>query len=355
MAAPNLITSDFVMNVETRMQLVQQRAYAGLAKNHWWSQFTKVRQSNAGKDILFWLLETAKIRRLNKMGGNTKYSTIMDAKLEVENSFAGDALELPRKSFEDSDGGGVNAAMHWSQQMGIYSAYWPQKECARLLKYGDTDPEFLAFDDVQFFSKAHPINHHKSSLGTYANLFTGAASGIYPGACPIDSSVTLEVALGNLIKVISYIECLTTATGEDPLNLEPVALAGGPLIHKRLVQLTGAKSIAVGGGDATKYGGSADVEAVVASLGLGAPVKIPELQANPTDWFVLCRNDYNPELGPILYVNRESFYTTYYTGKGGGTGVDAILDRTDQLEWHHKGRNAIAPGIPYLLFKVKAA
>jgi len=42
-------------------------------------------------------------------------------------------------------------------------------------------------------------------------------------------------------------------------------------------------------------------------------------------------------------------------GRGGGTGVDAVLDRADVLEWHTSGRNIAAPGHWWLLAKVKAA
>jgi len=59
--------------------------------------------------------------------------------------------------------------------------------------------------------------------------------------------------------------------------------------------------------------------------------------------------------GAFVYVDREAFRITYYTGQGGGNGVDAILDRADELEWHCKGRNVAGYGHPYTFFKIKAA
>ena len=62
----------------------------------------------------------------------------------------------------------------------------------------------------------------------------------------------------------------------------------------------------------------------------------------------------NRQLGGLVYVEREPFHVTYYTGEGGGTGVSVDLDRTDTLEWHIKGRNVADYGHPYLIFKCTA-
>ena len=48
------------------------------------------------------------------------------------------------------------------------------------------------------------MNPLDASFGTFANDFTGGASGSYPGAVPIDGA-NVETALGNPAKAIAYI------------------------------------------------------------------------------------------------------------------------------------------------------
>jgi hypothetical protein len=68
----------------------------------------------------------------------------------------------------------------------------------------------------------------------------------------------------------------------------------------------------------------------------------------------ICEQVTGSQLGGLVYVEREAFSIRYYTGRGGGNGVDAILDRADELEWHTSGRNVGGYGHPYAIFKCTA-
>ena len=105
------------------------------------------------------------------------------------------------------------------------------------------------------------------------------------------------------------------------------------------------------------------IAGVLKKWGLNTPVVAPELSAafsgTSADDTIFgtsaVSRSPSSQLGALLYVDREPFKITYYTGQGGGTGVDAILDRAQELEWHTHGRNVSGYGHPYALFKIKAA
>jgi hypothetical protein len=69
-----------------------------------------------------------------------------------------------------------------------------------------------------------------------------------------------------------------------------------------------------------------------------------------TTYFVVVDQVEASQLGALVYLEREPFGITYY-----GPDSSAELSRTRVLEWHARGRNKMAAGHPYLLFKVTAA
>lgn len=357
------LTPEFLFDFESNMRVITENEYAKFSSNLWWSKFMKTRPSSSKRELVTWLLSTAKIEDLEEIGGKMVFEDIVSKYTEYENRNAGAGLKLKRQQLEDLDGGGLDIAAKWSSDIGAYMGYWPQKQLVNLIKNGETSG-FNAYDGATFFNKAHLINPADSSVGTFANVFTGAANStpatdpndaLYPGACPIDDSVTVDVALTNLSKVVSYIRSIRMPNGEDPRFLRPVSILAPPRMQQRVVQLTNAKFIAqaaTGGGAA-----SADVEMLIQSFGFVEPTIADELSGfeSNTTWFLACEELSSSQLGGFVYVDREPFRITYYTGSGGGTGVDAFLDRADELEWHCKGRNVAGYGHPYLFFKIKAS
>lgn len=357
------LTPEFLFDFESRMRVITENEYARLSSNLWWSKFARVMPSQSKRELVTWLLSTAQIVD-GGQGGNMIFDDIVSKYTEYTSKFARAGLKLSRPQLEDLDGGGLDIGAKWSADIGAQMAYWPQKKIVELIKNGHltTGPGGAAYDGLAFFSNAHLIHPGDASVGTFANLFTGVASSTpstdpndagYPGACPIDDSVDLDDAFTNLSKVVAYIKSIKMPNGEDPRFLRPVGILAPPRMQQRVAQLTNAKFIAQVAGSGA---GSADVEALVASFGFTTPTIADELAGfeSDTTWFLACQELSSSQLGAFLYIDREPFKITYYTGQGGGTGVDAVLDRADELEWHCKGRNGVGYGHPYTFFKIKA-
>jgi phage major head subunit gpT-like protein len=356
------LTKEFLIDFESNLRSIVESSYAGFTSNLWWSRFMKRRSTQSRKETVAWLLSTAQIREINKMGGEQVFEDLVQTYAEYEMKAAAAGLRMDRFKLEDLDGGGIDIASKWAADIGAYMAYWPQKKLADLIKNGATSG-YTSYDGVTFFNNAHPVNPAATELGTFANVFTGAAASTpstdaadaaYPGAAPIDDSVSLDTALTNLSKVVAYIKSIRMPNGEDPRFLRPTCIVAPPRMQQRVVQLTGAKFL---GGSA---GGTNDVEKLIASFGLDLPVIADELAAglggSDTTWYLACEEAGGAasQVGSFLYLDREPFKITYYTGQGGGTGVDAVLDRADELEWHCKGRFAASYGHPYTFFQIKA-
>jgi phage major head subunit gpT-like protein len=358
------ITPSFVMDLESRMRRITENEYLRLtASDHmWWQKCTKIITSGTRREIITWVLSTAQLEDQGQ-GGNIAFDDMYIQETEYVPRTAGKGLRLRRQQFEDLDGNGTQLAAEWSAQIGAQHGYWPQKSVGALLKIGETT---VAYDGKFYFAKDHPLNPFNPGAGSYANLFAGAAASTpatdpndatYPGACPIDDSVTTDVALSNLAKVYAYIASIRMPNGSDPRGLRPAGILCGPRLFPRAVQLTSAKFLAMAAGAAAAQGGSGDVSGLIAALGYGQPIQADELAGfqSDTSYVVLAEQIASSQLGAFAYVDREAFSIRYYTGRGGGTGVDAILDRADMLEWHTSGRNIAAPGHPWLAFLVKAA
>lgn len=352
-----LFTPQFLFDLESRMQRISENEYARLSANLWWSRFAKVRSSTTRRELITWFLSTAKIEDLETSGGKQRFDDMVSKYTEFTNKHAGTALRLKKDQFEDTDGDGVDAASQWSADVSAYAAYWPQKQATYLLKNGHSSG-FTSYDGEIFFSNAHPVNPFDTSKGTFANIFTGAASSTpstdpndatYPGAIVLDESVTLDVAFQNLSKAISYIKGIRMPNGEDPRFLKPVALAGGPRMQNRLVQLAGSKFIAQA---ASSGGGSADVEKMIQWQGLAEPIIMDEFSGfeSETTTFLICEQVTSSQMGGLVYVDREPFKISFYDG-----AIDADLDRRNELEWHMRGRNVMGYGHPYAIYKLKAS
>lgn len=346
------LTPQFLVDFESNIQTISENEYARLSSDLWWSKFMKTRPSSSRREIIAWLLSTAQIESRGK-GGNLAFEDVISQYTELENLDAGAGLKLKKQQLEDTDGGALDIAGQWSSDIGAYMAYWPQQQLVSLIKNGESGN---SYDGVPFFSNAHPLSPYTNL--TYANIFTGAAASTpstdpndasYPGACPIDDSVTVDVALANLAKVVSYIRSIRMPNGVTPRFLRPVALIGGPRMQFRMEQLTSAKFIAQA---ASSGGGSGDVEKAVKSLGLVEPIVADEFAGfeSNTTCFLAVQQLSSSQLGSFVYVDREPFKIDYY-----GMMDDAQLGRAQEFEWHCTGRNVAGYGHPYLFFKLKAS
>lgn len=338
------ITPEFLFDLESNMKLISTREYARLAANSWFRRITKLSTSKSKKERISWLLETAKIERPNAShgGGQAVFEDLVMQTMEFEHENAIAGLRLKKEQLEDLDGNGVQLATEWSKQIGAYAAYWPQQCVADAIKTPPT-----AYDGLAFFDTAHPINPYDTSAGTYANDFTGTASGAYPGALPIDETVTVEVALANLAKAVAYAAGIKAPNGKTPRGLRLSAILVPPRLMARATQLTSAKQLVQSAATGALTG---DVEALIRYLGLGQPVQCDELGAafggSDTTYYLAMSEITSDELGAFIYSEREAFATVYH-----GPMTSDALARKREFEWLTEGRNIVSPGHPYMLFR----
>jgi phage major head subunit gpT-like protein len=361
------LTPSFTFDFESEMQRITENEFLRMTQNLWYRDIAKVRQTGKKREILAWLLSTARIYDAGKTGGDMIFDDMAATyqEYDVVNDAAG--LKLTRNQLEDNDGNGFDFAAEWSSQMGALMAYRPQEKITTLILNGtaatakayDTFPFFLDNSGTYNGGNGHPVNQFRTASGGYWNWFHGAASGSYPGALPIDptNASTVDTALANLQKAIAYIASIKMPNGKTPRFLRPRRLIVPPALTARAQQLTNARYIAQPAG--ASGGGSGDIEAVLSNWGFTQPLEVQEFAKatladggnSDTTWYLACEQVQSTQLGALVYVEREPFRITYYTGQGGGTGMDAILDRARELEWHTQGRNVAGYGHPYALFR----
>jgi len=394
------ITPSFVMQYERRMRALTETEYLRRlnAKTTWWNKVCRTMNITGKTERITWLLNTAKIEPVGPSGtGAITFEDLVSQTVEYPSFRHGKGIKVQRDQIEDLDGSGLDILADWSMQIGNETGYYPQRLAAQfLLNAAATDHSADAYDGVPFFADAttsrtvngtsvigHPYNPYRPGLGGYSNWVKGspiAASGatqFYPGALPIDDSVTVEVALQNLGKAISYISSVKMPNGVDPRFLTPAYILAPPAMAPRLRELLNAQFIAQSAGSGTGAG-SADVKAVIEGFGLGQTLIANELGANfsyqgtfpfveastgntkfltntvtgsDSTYYIVCTENATTNLGGLLYVMRKPFKITYYTGDNGGTGMDAVLDRANEFEYHCQGRMSMQPGHPYTIFR----
>ncbi len=386
------ITPTFLMSYERRMRAITENEYVRLLSEMWWNKVARQITIDGARERLTWLLNTAKIERLGPTGvGSMTFEGMQTQTVDYLVGKHGTGINVHRDQIEDLDGTGLNTLAEWSAQVGVQSAYYPQKMFSQLILNGAaTDGTAAAYDSVPFFAdntartlggnsvKGHPYNPFKTNLGGYQNWLKGASSGAYPGALPIDDSQTVDQALINLGKAIAHISTVRMPNGEDPRMLKPVYMIAPPRMAPRVRQLHNAKVIAQA---AVSGGGGGDVEALIRGWGLGEPVIAQELGAgttynyttdyitstglaasaaasvtgSDTTYYLVCQEMASTSLGGLLYIGRKPFKVNYYTGDAGGTAMSAELDRTDEFEYHCKGRMGAGYGHPFTIFRFDGA
>ena len=236
------ITPQFLFEYERRMRVNQERQYSKLvmAKNYWANKVLRPLKIEGRTERVTWLLETAMIRPIGPSGsGGMTFQNLVSATVEYTSFKHGHGIRVQRDQLEDLDGDGLNQLMGWATQVGAQIGYYPQKLCAQLILNGaNTDGSANAYDGLPFFmdntvgtgnanpgntySNGHYYNPYNAGLGGYYSWLHGAAvassAGVqaYPGALPIDDSVSVETALINLGKAIAYLATVKQANGQDP-------------------------------------------------------------------------------------------------------------------------------------------
>ena len=355
----SIITPTFVSDLKTRVQDIANEDYQRLKQDIWWNKIATTQNSTTKKERLTWLLSTGLLEEVAHDGGEVAYDTLLRASTEFENKFVRKGLKVKFEEFEDLDGGavmlaggrvagraGFDAISKWTRDIAAHAAYWPQQKLAEAIIANPT-----AYDAKSFFATDHPVNPLDASFGTFANDFTGGASGSYPGALPIDTGVTAEVALQNLAKAIAYIRgFIKMPNGVLLRKLRVTGIMVPPELAARATQLTSAKFIAQSAASGALSG---DIVGLVSYLNLGVPIIADELGAamggSATTYYLIVQELSSPQMGAFIYSNREPITISYV-----GPETDAELARSRELQWIAQGRNTVAPGHPFQLFRCRA-
>lgn len=339
-------------DIETNMRALANNEYARFQDpaNKWWDAAATRLTIGTRTQILAWFINSARLYAQGQ-GGNFSYQNPLQLKTSYTPETSGAAVEIRRQEIEDIDGNGVlgGAALgpitQWAKDMGYQFGYWPQLKTSELVIAGETTDIASAYDGLAFFSTGHYRNGVDSSDGVFSNLLLGSGY-------RIDSGVTLDQAAINLAAVYAAMRGVKFANGQVRM-LRPAAILCGPAMYPRVAQLVDAKFLAIA---AASGGGSGDFSGYTARMGYGKVIEAPELVGADWDdhYVVLADRGAESDLGAFVYLDREPYSIRYYTGRGGGTGVDAALDSADILKWHASGRNIAGYGHPFLAFKCGA-
>ncbi len=347
------LTASFLFDFKSNMQAIQERSYQNKLKNLHYQAFTKTRSSGSEREILAWLLSTARLQR-NGQGGNIQYDTLAQVKQTYTNGNFAAGTKISKNQMTDLDGHGVDIGAEWSAQIGADIAYFPQREVVTQLLNGETG---LCYDGKAFFATDHPVNPAIPGSSTYSNLFTDL---------PIDTaSTTVDVALDNLNTALARISAIKMPNGVDPRFLTAKALIGPPALRSRLQQLTKAKFIAQASFGAG--GGTGDVSSVIVDQGFAEPIIMAELAASQSyplgengtgstvsgddeTYYILVQESDASELGAMVWINREPVTIQTFTGEG---GQNVELARAREIEMLAQGRGVAGFGLPYFLFRCR--
>src|SRR5689334_14882464 len=153
-----VLNESFVQDFTTNIQQVQENSYLAKTKNLVYPKFSVTRTTNAQREVFAWLLSTARLRHEGQ-GGLGEFESMSMAKLSMSVGNFAMGVEFRENQFTDLDGQGVQLATKWNADMAAELAYYPQREIAALLMYGETG---LCFDGKAFFAKDHP-NHPRDA------------------------------------------------------------------------------------------------------------------------------------------------------------------------------------------------
>lgn len=330
------ITPTWIADFETNLSTIILGTYEAAVRDLHWDRLMTVKQSQAGRELIMWLLETAQLYDRGN-GGNTRIDELAGTYFEILNRDIGAGLWLTRNEIQDNQlnrpglpqgMSPLDLAGQWARSMASLSAYHPQNVLYKLIAAGETAK---GYDGVSFFNAAHPVNGLDNTHGTFANLFTGTKYDLIADV----GQANYGKAAQALNDAIAEIGALKLPNGM-PRRLKPKTLLVPPA--KRLVaqQLTAASTI-----NATDN----------MSLGLGLqPVVADELVASPDDWYIGCEVIGDNQVGPFIFQERQPFELTSFSP------LDQVqLVAKKEYLWDYDGRNAGSYGHPYLFFKFKKA
>lgn len=323
------VTPEFIVSFETRITGLVSSGWERVVSSLQWDRVMKVRPSQSQVEIITWLLDSVKIHNQGN-GGNKRFDDLLAHSFSISNEEKGAGLRLFKNEIEDNqmrDNPSVSAmdyAQNWAKQAGAASAYEPQRQMCELLINGESA---TGYDGVAFFHASHPVNPGTTGGLTYANLYSGATYDVL-GAADITTAETRFAA------------CIAAVSGQKFINgipryLRPKFVINPTAGEYRFKKLLGAKVINSTDNMLTEYG-------------FETPITLPELDSNPTHFYIGCEDLLSDELGGLIYSDREPYVMNSYAATS-----QADLQRMKQFEWTLDGRDGSTYGHPFLLYKFK--
>jgi len=331
--AGHQLTPEWTAGFEEDLQIIAEEAYANMSSDLWWELVAKRVEGDSKKQRMAWIVDTASLETLED--GEMTFEDMMAHQYEYEHLEAGKGLILNRNEFTDKDANGIDMATAWNRQIAAWMAYWPQDAVAQAFIANPT-----AYDGISYFANNHPCNPLAPAGGaTYSNLLT---------AFPLNAA-TVDIALDNLNAALAYIRSeVRTPDGRAPRRLKPTHILHPPAMSGRVQQLTSAQFISQ---DAASGGGSADISGMSHRKNMAEPVECAELAAvyggSDADCYIVCSDVVSGTLGGFIYSVLEDFEIISHNPT-----TAAELALINQLQWTTRGRNVVAPGHPFAIFKI---
>lgn len=325
------VTPEFIVSFETELKGIMATNWQRVASRLNWDKFMKVRPSAGKREILVWLLETAKLYPEGN-GGNTRFDDMVAATFSYENDNAGAGLRLTKNEIEDNQMkdnasvGVLDYARQWANDISMASMYYPQQQLFSLITHGTTA---TGYDGVPFFSASHPVNPN-GGTATYSNIITSV--GLNPAAATELESFML--AQKNFATALAAVASKTFLNGV-PRYLQPTTLLVPTALQYRAEQLTGGAILS----QSTNVLANRNIQVIVDPL----------LDAEPTVYYLGVSDMMSDDLGAFVWSEREPFSLRTYS-----LYDEAALNRRDEFEWTMKGRNAAVYGHPYLMYRCTA-
>lgn len=339
-----VVAPSTIRRIEDNLEYIVVDSWRRRKDAQWWQRLMKTRSAKTKRELVQWMLDTAKIRPLGN-GGNSSYEDITEVQWEFLVEKFGESLKLSTDEIED--GGALDRAGAWARHMGNAAAEWPQHQASALLREGKTN---LCYDTGAFFHTAHPVNQYVGSgAGTFANLH-----------------YDMPFTVANLALAYRRVAQIKAPDGHYR-KLKPRVVSAGELERLPVVQALTAENFA----DPVRSGTTAPATNVIkTSYGFEEPIIDAEFDEtgdayynNTTGayqgatagggtlatrgvWYLACELVEDDTLGGLVYSERKAFQLNSYSHMD-----DVELAQADEFEWQFKGRNGATYGHPFLLHR----
>lgn len=295
-----LITKESIQSLQTSFDARFRQGWS--STQEWGPRIAMTIPSSTRTNTYGWM---ARLPKMRKWLGPRQIQNLNTHAYLLENEPSELTVGVDRDDIED-DMLGVYSPLF--QELGRAGRKWPDQEIKTVLQAGTTQ---LGFDDVAFFSTAHPLN----PAGIQANNFGSAALS------------ALTFAAGRA--------AMTSYTGEDgePLGVMPGLLVVPPQLEDTANSIVKADTAANGATNVQK--GQAQV------------LVVPELANEPTVWYLA---DVSMPIKPLIWQLRKAIQ---FVAKTQLTDDNVFFQK--QFVWGIDGRGAAGFGPWFLMSRHQTA